>query len=215
MYHKTLLFTTLMFLLITAPVFSPASRAQAAQEPSVKADQPGSHFQKAVELFVKKDLKTAASEIRKGAGFLKLKAKSATKEGKEGLSASAQELEKLAKDVEKGGVTSEKQLKDTFARSYEALSKNEYRRASESWTKKKTRETGLALTNAAQDMEQAAKWSGRELEKGTADTIDYARAVGGKLVKGAGWTADEVDKGIKEMSSALAKFGEKMEPKDK
>ena len=215
MHHKTLLFTTLMFLLIMAPVFSPASSAQAAQEPSVKADEPGSHFQKAVELFVKKDLKTAASEIRKGAGFLKRKAKSATKEGKEGLSASAQELEKLAKDVERGGVTSEKQLKDTFARSYEALSKYEYRRASESWAKKKTRETGQALTNAAQDMEQAAKWSGRELETGTADTIDYARVVGGKLVKGAGWTADEVDKGIQGISSALSKFGEKVEPKDK
>ncbi|HME43893.1 MAG TPA: hypothetical protein VKF36_12455 [Syntrophorhabdales bacterium] len=215
MHHKALLFTTLMFLLIMAPVFSPASRAQAAREPSVKADEPGSHFQKAVELFVKKDLKAAASEIRKGAGFLKRKAKSATKEGKEGLSASAQELEKLAKDVERGGVTSEKQLKDTFARSYEALSNHEYRRASESWAKKKTRETGQALTNAAADMEQAAKWSGRELETGTADTIDYARAVGGKLIKGAGWTADEVDKGIKGISSALSKFGEKVEPKDK
>ena len=64
-------------------------------------------------------------------------------------------------------------------------------------------------------MEQAAKWSGRELETGTADTIDYARTVGGKLIKGAGWTADEVDKRIKGISSALSKFGEKMEPKDK
>ena len=112
-------------------------------------------------------------------------------------------------------MTSEKQLKDTFARSYDALSNNEYRRASESWAKKKTKETGQALTEAAHDVEQAAKWSGRELERDTADTIDYARAVGGKLVKGAGWTADEVDKGIKGISSALSKLGEQMEPKDK
>ena len=121
----------------------------------------------------------------------------------------------MAKDVETGGVTSEKQLKDTFARSYHALSNYEYRRASESWAKKKTRETGQALTNAAQDMEQAAKWSGRELEADTADTIEYARAVGGKLVKGAGWTVDEVDKGIKGIGNALSKLGEKMESKDK
>ena len=71
MLHKTLLFATLMFLLIMASVFSPASRAQAAREPSVKAGEPASHFQKADELFLKKDLKAAASEIRKGAGFLK------------------------------------------------------------------------------------------------------------------------------------------------
>ena len=214
MHHKTLLFTTLMFLFIVAFVFSPASRAQASQEPSVKANEPASHFQKAHELFLKKDMKTAAFEIRKGARFLRQKAKGATKDSKEDLTASAQELEKLAKDVERGGVTSEKQLKDAFARSYDALSNYEYRRASESWAKK-TRETGQALTEAAHDMEQASKWSGRELETGTADTIDYARVVGGKLVKGSGWTADEVDKGIKGISSALSKLGEKMESKDK
>jgi hypothetical protein len=204
-----------MSLFIIGTVFSPTSRAQAAREPSVKADEPASHFLKADELFVKKDLKTAASEIRKGAGFLKQKAKTATKDSKKDLRASARELEKLAKDVERGSVTSEKQLKDTFARSYHVLSNSEYRRASESWAKKKTRETGQALTDAAQDMEQAAKWSGRELETGTADAIDHARMVGGKLVKGAGWTADEVDKGMKEISDALSKFGEKMESNDK
>ena len=106
MHHKMLLFTTLMFLFITAPAFSPASRAEAAREPSVKGGEPASHFQKADELFLKKDLKTAASEIRKGARFLTRKAKGATKDSKEAINASVQELEKLAKDVETGGVTS-------------------------------------------------------------------------------------------------------------
>jgi len=215
MFHKTLLFTAFMVLFVTASMFFPASRAQAAREPSVKAGEPASHFQKADELFLKEDLKAAASEIRKGAGFLRQKAKNATEDSKEGLNASAQELEKLAKDVETGGVTSEKQLKDTFARSYHALSNYEYKRASESWAKKKTRETGQALTNAAQDVEHAAKWSGRELEADTVGAIDYARGVGGKLVKGAGWTVDEVDKGIKGIGNALSKFGERMESKDK
>jgi hypothetical protein len=82
----------------------------------------------------------------------------------------------LAEDAEKGGMTSEKQLKDAFASSYDALY-----------------------------AEQAAKWSGREMETDTANAIDYARTVGNKLVKGAGWTADEVDKGIQGISSALSK----------
>jgi hypothetical protein len=204
-----------MFLLIMAPVFSPVSSAQAARGTSAKADELASHFQKADELFLKKDLKAAASQILKGAGFLKGKARGATKDSKEGLDASAQELEKLAKDVETGGVTSEKQLKDAFARSYHALSNYEYRRASESWAKKKTRKTGQALASAAQDVEQTAKWSGRELEADTAGAIEYARAVGGKLVKGAGWSVDEVDKGIKGIGNALSRLGEKMESKDK
>jgi hypothetical protein len=111
-----------------------------------------------------------------------------------------------AKDVERGDVTSERQLKDTFARSYHALSNYKYRRASESWAKKKTRKTGQALTGAAHYMEHAAKWSGRELETGTADTIGYARVVDGKPVKGASRTEDEVDKGMKGIGSALSKF---------
>ncbi len=215
MKHKTLFFITLMFLFGAALAFSPASSAQAAREASVKAAEPGSHFQKADELFLKKDLKRAASEIRKGAGFLRQKAKSATKDSKEGLDASAQELEKLAGDVQTGGVASENQLKDAFARSYHALADYEYRRASEAWAKKKTGETGRALTNAAQDVEQAGKWSGRELGTDTADTINSARAVGAKLVKGAGWTVDEVDKGIQGISGALSKFGEEIDSKDK
>jgi hypothetical protein len=53
------------------------------------------------------------------------------------------------------------------------------------------------------------------LETGTADAIGYARMVGGKLVKGGDWTADEVEKGIKGISNAISKFGEKIESKDK
>jgi hypothetical protein len=214
MYHKTLLFTTFM-LLITASVFYPASGVRAALQPSVKADEPASHFQKADELFLKKDIKRAASEIRKGARFLKQKAKSAVKESKEGLTASAQELEKLAKGVERGSVTSEKQLKDAFARSYDALSNHEYEKASESWAKKKARETGQALTDAVHDMEQAAKWAGRELEKSAADAIGHARMVAGKLARGADWTADEVEKGIKGISSALSRPGKTTPAEDK
>ena len=63
-------------------------------------------------------------------------------------------------------------------------------------------------------MEQAAKWSGGELETDATNTIDYARTVGAKLVKGAGWTVDEVDKGIKGISNALSEFGEKIDSKD-
>lgn len=211
MGHKTLLLIGLAFFLSTAFASSPASGAQVAQDASVKADEPAPHFQKADELFLKKDLKTAASEIRKGAGFLKQTAKNAAADSKESLNASVQELEELAGDVQKGRVTAEKQLKDAFASSYDALSTYEYRRASEAWAKKRTRETGQALTNAAKYVEQAAMWSGRKLETDTANTIDYARTVGGKLVQGAGWTVDEVNKGIQGISSALSRLGEKID----
>jgi hypothetical protein len=212
MQRKTFFLIVFIGFLMTTWAFSPGSKAQTSQTPSVKAEEPESSFQKAEEFFLKKDLKAAASEIRKGAGFLKKKVKEASKEGKEGLKASVQELEKLARDVEKGTVTSEEKLKDTFARSYQALAHHQYLKASESWTKKKTKETGQALTDAAQYLEQTARWSGRKLETGTAEVVNYARMVGGKLIKGTGYGVEEVGKGIEEIGRELSKLGKKTEP---
>jgi hypothetical protein len=212
MQHKTFFLIIFICFLVITWAFSPGSKAQASQTPSVKAEEPESSFQKADEFFLKKDLKAAAAEIKKGAEFLKKKTKEASKDGKEGLKASVQELEKLAKDVEKGTVTSEKKLKDTFARSDQALANHHYLKASEFWAKKKTKETGEALTAAAQYLEQTARWSGSKLETGTAEVVNYVRTVGGKLIKGTGYGAEEVGKGIKEIGNELSKLGKKTEP---
>jgi hypothetical protein len=215
MSHKSFFSIIFICFLMLTWTFAPGLKARASETPSVKAEEPESSFQKADEFFLKKDLKAAAKEIRKGAGFFKNKVKEASKDGKESLKASIQELEKLARDVEKGTVTSEDKLKDTFARSYQALANHHYLKASESWTKKKTKETGQALTAAAQYLEQTARWSGRKLETGTTEVVNYVRMVGGKLIKGTGYGAEEVGKGIKEIGSELSKLGKKTEPKNK
>lgn len=215
MRQKTFFLIIFICFFIITWAFSPGLKAQTSQTSAVKAEDPESSFQKADEFFLKKNLKAAATEIRKGVGFLKKKAKGASKDGREGLKASVRELEKLARDVEQGTVTSEEKLKETFARSYQALANHQYLKASESWTKKKTKETGQSLTAAAQYLEQTARWSGGKLETGTAEVVNYARMVGGKLIKGAGYGAEEVGKGIKEIGSELSKLGKKTEPKNK
>lgn len=154
------------------------------------------HFQKAHTFSLKKDLKAATSEIRKSAELIKQEAEKATEEGKKALTASVNELGKLAKDVEKGTVTSEKTMKDVFARAEHALANHRYLKVSEQWAKKESKETGHALKNAALHMEQAAKWVGRELETGTVDVINGTRLVAGKLIEGAGWVPEKVGKGI-------------------
>jgi dGTP triphosphohydrolase len=189
--------------MVTAPV----------QAPEVK--ETDEHFQKAHEFFLKKDVKEAASEIRRGADLIKKEAEKATEEAKKGLTASADELEKLAKDIEKGVVTSEKKLKDTFARAEHALAKHHYLNASEQWAKKETKETGNALKKAAQHMEQAAKWAGHKLEASTVKIIEEVRFISGKLIKGTGWVADEVGKGIQKMGAVVTKLGEKIAPHKK
>jgi hypothetical protein len=211
MRHKTFFLISFMCFLIITWSFSPGLKAQTSQTPSLKAEEPESSFQKADEFFLKKNLKAAATEIRKGAEFLKKKGKEASKDGKKGLTASVRELEKLARDVEKGTVTSGEKLKETFARSYQALANHHYLKASESWAKKKTQETGQALTAAAQYLEQTAKWSGRKLETGSAEVVTYVRMVSGKLIKGTGYGVEEVGQGIKEIGRELSKLGKKTE----
>jgi hypothetical protein len=179
----------------------------------VLVDEPEVHFQKAHEFFVKKDFKAAASEIRKGAAFVKLEAGRSTAEGKEALAASADQLGKLADDVEKGTATSEKQLKDAFARADHALANHHYLKASEYWAKKDATKTGHALKAATQALEQSAGWSGHKLEAAAVDVIEGVRAGAGKLTEGSGWAADEVGKGIDDLGKEISMLGKAIEPK--
>ena len=216
MRNKTFWFPVILIsFTVICWTFALATEAQTVQEPSVKKGNGNaeSNFQKAHEFFLKKDFKIAASEIRKGADFMKKEAESATEEGKKVLAASVHELEKLATDVEKGAVKSEKELKDTFARANNALARHHYLKASEQWAKKETKSTGNALKNAAQHLEQAAKWSGHKLEAGSSEVVKGARAVADKLIQGTKWVAEEVSKGIKDMGNEISKLGKQIEPK--
>ena len=188
----------------------PAEKVASIEEKS--ADY---HFQKAHEFFLKKEMKSAAFEIRKGADFLKKETENSTQEGKKVLTASIQELEKLANNVEKGTVKSEKELKDAFSRAENALARHQYLKASESWVKKETKNTGNALKDAAQHLKQAAKWSGHKFEAGAAEVIKGALTAADKLIEGAKWTAEEVGKGIKDIGNEISKLGEKIKPKKK
>jgi hypothetical protein len=184
----------------------------------VLVDEPEFHFQKAHEFFLKKDFKAAASEIRKGSAFLKLEAGRSTEEGKEALAASADELGKLADDVQKGTVASEKQLKDAFARADHALANHHYLKASEYWAKKDEKKAGHALKAAAQALEHAGAWSGHKLETAAVDVIKGVREAAGKLVESTGWTAEKariVEKGIKDLGNEILKLGKDIEPKKK
>jgi hypothetical protein len=194
------------------PAESPMA-PEPVQAPEAKG--PDEHFQKAHELFLKKDMKAAASEIQKAAELMRQEAEKATEEGKKGLMASVNELEKLAKDIETGAVIPEKKMKDVFAKAEHALANYNYMKASEQWTKKEAKETGNALKNATLHLENAAKWSGQTLETGVADVIEGVRIIAGKLKEEAKLGAEEVDKAIKDLGAEILKLGKKIEPKKK
>jgi hypothetical protein len=212
------LFLSLTFLLIVGCKKGDET-AEAPKPPiPVKASEvkgTDEHLQKAHEFFLKKDFKAAAPEIQKVVELMKQEAERATKEGKKTLTASANELEQLAKDVEKGDVTSEKKMKNAFARAEHALAEYHYLKASEQWAKKETKETGRALKNAAQHLEQAAKWAGHEQETGIVDVINSTRSIAGKLIEGTGWVSEEVGEGLKNLGAEISEAGKKIEPNKK
>lgn len=178
----------------------------------VFSDEPGEHFQKGRESFLKKDLKAAAHEIREAAAFLKLEAGRATAEGKKALLASIRELEKLAEGVERGTVTAVKDLDALFARAHQALAKHHHLKAAASWAKKAAKKTGQDLKAAAIHLEHGLAWTGHKGEAGGIAVINGTRLLAGKLIEGVGWVPAEVGKGITAVGEEVEKLGKKIEP---
>jgi hypothetical protein len=99
-------------------------------------DEPDRHFQNAHGAFIAKDYEKAAQEIRKGAACLKLEAGRASGDVKHSLNSSAQELEALAADTEKGTVKDVKDVDIRLGRADQALAQSHQIKAKESWAKK-------------------------------------------------------------------------------
>ncbi len=213
MIHKIILVAGLFASIVFSQVaVAPVAYSQTAIETQSKTGGPKVDFQKAHESFLKKEFKASADEIRKGSAFLKKEAQSANGEGKKELTASIQELGKMADDIEKGAVKSDKNLKDAFSRAEHALANNYYLKASDSWSKKETKEAGHALNSAAEHMEQAANWSGHKLDTGSSEAVRTGREISGKLVQGTGYVSEEVGKSLKSMGDAISRFGKKILP---
>ena len=197
------------FLAVLTMGYVPAAVAAEAT-PSTSLEQ---NFQKAKQNFLQKDMKAAADEIRKAAAYLKSEADAATGKGKEALTASYQELEKLAGDVEKGTVASVKKLDAAFARSYKALATNSHVKSTESWARKEISNTGKHLETAADYLERGYAWTGEKMKAGTKKVVEESRVLSQKLKDDAGWVSSKVSKGLKDMGNEIETFGKRFASK--
>jgi hypothetical protein len=173
----------------------------------VFADEPQHHYMRAFENFIKHDWAAAAVEIRKGAAFMKLEAGRAAGDVKSGLTASAQMLEKLADDIEKGAVRSSKDIQDAFAKAENTLAKHHYLRATEAWTKKSIKDAGHELHAAALSLEHGFAWAGEKLDAAVIKVMDDSRHLAGKLIEGADWAKDEIGEAIESLGREIEKLG--------
>ena len=200
-----------ILVLLTAMIWVTASQAQTQAKGPSEQSELDRLFQKARESFSKKDFQDAASDIRRGEMFVKREAERATGEAKQTLTASTQELDKLADGVQKRAIRSVKELDSVFARTHHALARYYQQKASESWAKKAISEAGQYLKLAAIHFEKALAWAGHQIEAEGAAAVEEAKRVGEKLEKGEGWAASEVRKDIDAIGKEIDEAGRKIE----
>jgi hypothetical protein len=170
-------------------------------------DEPSLHMHQAHESFLKKEYGATTNDLRKAAGYLHIAARNASSETKAALTASAYELDSLATDVQAGRVKSVKSLDTAFARAEHALGADYHAKAKAALNAKHHAMAGHYLRSAVNHVEDAAKWSGHELESGTVATAKGVRSVAGKLIDGSGCIVDEAEKGITWVGDEVEKVG--------
>jgi hypothetical protein len=172
-------------------------------------DEPDRHFQNAHAAFLAKDYEKAAQEIRKGEAYISLEAVRAGGNVKRSLNSSAQELEKLATDTEKGTVKDAREADDRFGRADLALAQSHQIKAKETWAKKETVRTGDEMNAGALFLEQSARWTASEARSGVSTVVGDTRMLAGKLTDGSKYAVDEVGKGIDDLGKAVSNLGRK------
>lgn len=176
-------------------------------------EEPQRHFDSAAEAYANKDNLTAATEIRKATGYVRLEAGRVTGDAKQALDSSVAELDQLATAVEKGAANDEKRMDKVFADADadHALALAHRSKAAESWAHKEYDKVGYELKAAARGLEGASGWVGREAGAGASAVVADTRALGDKLASGATWTRDEVAKGFESLGNAINTLGQKID----
>jgi hypothetical protein len=174
-------------------------------------DEPSQHMHQAHESFLKKAYGATTSELRKAGGYLHIAARNSSSETKAALTASAHELDSLAAEVQAGTVKSVKSLDSAFARAEHALAADDHAKAKTALKAKHHAMAGHYLRSAMNHVEDAAKWSGHELERGTVATANGVRIVSGKLIDGSGFVVDEAEKGVTWVGDEVEKVGKSID----
>ena len=218
---KSIIASLFVVVMLLSPNLTPAAWAQTQPAGSAPpgyvlveedviitfADEPKQSFRAAVAAYLNRQMRTAATEIRKAAAYLKLEAARATGDAKKALMDSVQELEKLAGDVQKGAVADLKEMQNAFARAEHALARHHYLKAVELRAKNDAQKTGRELQAAADYIDSGQVWLTQKMHEGVADTVNEARRVAAKMVYGTGAAADEVGKAFDGLGKELDKFG--------
>jgi len=169
------------------------------------------NFRQAASLFDKGDTQGAASQIRAGAALLRLEAGREHAANGSGLQSCADELDRLAGRVEHGDVSSRSEVNLAFARADLALAEHYRAMANEALAKKQHENAGRWLKAAADAVDDATRWTGRNPPTVQAQARDQVHALETKIRSGANWTYDEGKNGVSHLGTQIQYLGSQMQ----
>lgn len=170
------------------------------------------HFDRSRAAFVKKDMKTASTELHDASVFMRERADSATGFAKALAARSATELDSLARTVEASSVTSPASLDHVFAHANRAEAERHYALATRAWGQHQAKRTGEELTMAIDHLERSAKDAGLAADTAMTSSLVRAREVANGLLQG-GTAPTGVDEALKDVELQLRRFGARLENK--
>lgn len=173
---------------------------------------PEAHFRLAEQALLKKDYDSAAKEIRRGAGLLKLEATRASVEGKNDLNTSWKELSNLATEVQSGSVTSARKLDYPFAAAGYALAESHYLKAIQDWTDNDPKNCGHELEASILNLAEGAEWAGHGAEFDSSLVIKDALALSKKLIDGELQTAKQISPEVRSVGNEIENLKKKNAP---
>lgn len=174
-------------------------------------DEPSHHFGLAHERFLKKDYARSATELRKGAGFVKLEMARSTDEGRRTLAEAAIRLEKLAENVESGTVNSIDEINTALARAEQALAVHHQLKAEQYWQDNNNMGTGHDLKAASINLKNSLMYSGEKVKVETDAAIKDANEIGQKLIEGARLEDERIGAAIDALGDKIDEAATKLE----
>jgi hypothetical protein len=116
-------------------------------------------------------------------------------------------LSRLRQDLTSGNIKSYREFAARLADSFHHQAANHRLRASEAWGVQQYKRAGHELDFAANAIEDAARWTGRDLDKTTITSLAEIRKLSSELRQGAGWTAVDVKRELASLDSDISRFG--------
>lgn len=163
-------------------------------------------FQGAVDALKQGLTNEAADAISRGEAYLKIERGRATAEGKNLLSASAKELNELAKSVRSGTVRTMGDLSPVFSRADLALAKHHYYVSQQEWNDQEQSTSADDLEQSAGDLKAAMDWSNYQPAGGLGDSLSTALQTCEGLRMGGNFDPGEVNRAFSVVKHGLNEF---------